>query len=132
MRGIDSLVPGFRQALEENPDMLTAWESLEATASAHAITGRDRALAALTVSQYAGCDYARWVLERLAARSGATGEDILFAAIGATPLGSHVRGILRGGHAPKAYEDVVNHALLACRILRTLEPAAAPAARKGA
>src|SRR3954468_9781213 len=82
MKGIDTLVPGFAAALESIPGTQHAHRRLEKALEGGVFTPRMRAQIGLAVAQQVRCDYCQWVMGRLAAQAGLTGEDILFAGAG--------------------------------------------------
>lgn len=135
MHGIESMVPGFAKALTRTPLAGDAWTHLTSSIS---LGSRELALVSVAVAQQTGDEYARWVMERLAARRGLTGEDILLAGAGCALDAREnelVRGataLARGGDGPDALVEAVALARLECAIVATLAPKRAAPERKGA
>lgn len=157
MLALDSLVPGFDRTLDATPGARLAWDVLCETARGQALEPRTAALIHVAVAHRAGGEYARWAIERGAARQGLTAEDILLATLG-TALAARESRIVRAARAlalqarfadTSAYRDlewavgcecaaqVVSHvalAVLASEVLDGLAPAIGPArarARRG-
>lgn len=82
MHAIESLVPGFGNALAKMPGASPAWRVLTHAADAAPLSARQAALVDLAVAQQAGGEYARWAMERLAAKQGFSSEDIFLATAG--------------------------------------------------
>ena len=82
MHAIESLVPGFGAALAKVPGAAPAWRVLTHAADSAPLSARQAALVDLAVAQEAGGDYARWAMERLAAKQGMSSEDIFLATAG--------------------------------------------------
>lgn len=82
MKGLDTVVPGFAAALERIPGTLHAHQRLEKALEGGVFSPRLRAQIGLAIAHQVRCDYCEWVLSRVAARAGLSGEDQLFAAAG--------------------------------------------------
>ena len=82
MNGIDTLVPGFANALEGIPGTLNAHRRLEKALEHGAVPARLRAQIGLAVAQQIRCDYCQWVFSCLAGKAGLSGEEALFASAG--------------------------------------------------
>jgi alkylhydroperoxidase/carboxymuconolactone decarboxylase family protein YurZ len=82
MKDMDSLVPGFDEALARLPGTLGAYADLAHSLDRGTLSARSRAEIGLIVATRARCEYCLWVMQRLAAKQGMTEEDILFASMG--------------------------------------------------
>ena len=82
MKAIDTLVPGFATALEGIPGTLHAHKRLEKALEGGVFSARMRAQVALAVAHQIRCDYCQWVMGRVAAQAGLSGEDALLASAG--------------------------------------------------
>src|SRR5688572_3098475 len=82
MLAIDKLVPGFDTALAAIPDGTEMARVLDQSTEEGNLTARTAALIRVAVSQRAGGPYARWAMQRLAAREWIGAEDIFFASAG--------------------------------------------------
>lgn len=135
MQGIESMVPGFAKALTRTPLAGDAWSHLT---SCITLGSRELALVSVAVAYQVGNDYARWVIERLAARRGLTGEDVLLASAGCALDAREndlVRGavsLARGGDGPESLAEAVALARLECAIVANLAPKRPAPERKGA
>jgi hypothetical protein len=158
MLAIDKLVPGFDNALAAIPGGTEMARVLDQSTEEGTLPVRTAALIRVAVSQRAGGPYARWAMQRLAAREWIGAEDIFLASAGTArdPVESAiVRAATRmagtGRRAqpadfetlarmigmPKATEVVAQVALamLACEALASIAPstgAGTLASRKGA
>lgn len=82
MKDIDSLVPGFEEALARLPGTLGAYADLANSLDRGTLSARSRAEIGLIVAARVRCEYSLWVMQRLAAKLGMNEEDILFASMG--------------------------------------------------
>lgn len=158
MLAIDTLVPGFDKALAAIPGGSEMARVLGQSTEDGNLPPRLSALIRVAVAQRAGGPYARWAMQRLAARQWIGAEDIFFATMGtardpieAAVMRAAIRMASTGRHhptdfdalarlvgLPKATEVVAQVALamLACEALATIAPAmgttSEQASRKGA
>ena len=82
MKEIDSLVPGFDEALARLPGTLGAYADLANSLDRGTLSARSRAEIGLIVAARVRCEYSIWVMQRLAAKQGMNEEDIFFASMG--------------------------------------------------
>jgi alkylhydroperoxidase/carboxymuconolactone decarboxylase family protein YurZ len=82
MKDMDSLVPGFDEALARLPGTLGAYADLANSLGRGTLSERSRAEIGLIVAARVRCEYCFWVMQRLAAHEGMNQEDILFASMG--------------------------------------------------
>ena len=82
MREIESLVPGFAEAVKRLPGSAEAYGNLLSSLDHGTLSMRNRAEIGLLVAHRIRCDYCIWVMSRLAERRGLSGEDVLFAGMG--------------------------------------------------
>ena len=82
MLSIDDLVPQFTPAVASVPDNALTWRALSQAAGQGRINARTAAMIHVAVAQRLGCEYGKWVMERLAARQWISAEDIFFAGLG--------------------------------------------------
>jgi hypothetical protein len=145
MLSIEKLVPGFDSALATIPGGSEMARVLTRSPDEGALTARTACLIHVAVAQRAGGPYARWVMQRLAARQWVSAEDIFFAAAGiardpieAAIVRAAVRMASAGRHSQtsdfdalgkllgpaKATEVVAQVALamLACEALASIAP----------
>jgi len=121
--------------LARTPIAGDAWTHLTSSIS---LNSRDLALVSVAVAHQSGNDYAQWVMERLAARRGLSGEDIVFASAGCAidaRENALVRGatsIALGGDGPDNLVEAVALARLECGIVGALAPARTTREPKGA
>ena len=158
MLSIDKLVPGFDAALAAIPGGTEMARVLDQSTEEGNLAARTAALIRVAVAQRAGGPYARWVMQRLAAREWIGSEDLFFATAGTArdPIEAAIvrtasrmantgrrtqpadfDAIARLIGVPKATEVVAQVALamLACEALAAIAPstgAGAVASRKGA
>ena len=145
MLSIDKLVPGFDTALAAIPGGTEMARVLDQSTEEGNLTARTAALIRVAVAQRAGGPYARWAMQRLAAREWVGSEDIFFATAGTArdPIeaaivraASRMAGTSRRAQPadfeslarligmPKATEVVAQVALsmLACEALASIAP----------
>lgn len=79
MFAIDSLVPEFTKALHKLPGRSEAWQTLSRSLASSALPARSAALVHVAIAQRSGCEYARWVVGRMAERQWVSAEDIFLA-----------------------------------------------------
>jgi hypothetical protein len=82
MHALESLVPGFDRALWRLSGAGPAWQVLTRSIEEAPLPARRAALVHVAVAQRVGGDYARWVMERVAANAGVNSEDIFLATTG--------------------------------------------------
>jgi len=82
MQVLDTLVPGFEQAVERLPGARETLRRLQVARQEGMVSDRSQALIGIAVAHRVGGSYARWVMERAASRAGINAEDILLASLG--------------------------------------------------
>ena len=145
MLAIDKLVPRYDSALAAIPGGTEMARVLDQSTEEGTLPARTAALIRVAVAQRAGGPYARWAMQRLAAREWVGAEDIFFATTGIArdPIESViVRTAMRMANTgrrtqpadfdalarmigmPKATEVVAQVALamLACEALASIAP----------
>lgn len=142
---IDELVPDFTHALASAPDNAMTWQALSEAAGRSTINPRTVAMIRVAVAQRLGCDYGKWVMERLAARQWVSAEDTFFASIGvamrreedsavraAARLATRDPRVMKAVHAdvartlgPQRTAEILSHvslAIFACDMLNSIAP----------
>jgi hypothetical protein len=153
MVAIDELVPEFTQAVASVADNALTWQALSLATRRSSLGPRAVALVRVAVAQRVGCDYGKWVMERLAARQGVSAQEIFFAGIGVADSQDEnavVRAAVRlatrdlremkavyadlaGKLGPERAGDVLSHvslAIFACDILDSIAPGTADASAR--
>jgi AhpD family alkylhydroperoxidase len=82
MTAIESIVPGFVDALGRAPVTLATHRKLAAALRDTPLTERSRALIAVAIAQQLRCEYCIWVHSCLAEAAGVGAEDIFLARTG--------------------------------------------------
>ena len=82
MAPIDDLVPGFTRSVAAVPANARSWQILSQAVGRSSLGPRTAALIGVAVAQRVGCDYGKWVMERIAARNWIRPEEVFFAGIG--------------------------------------------------
>ena len=80
MLSIDTLVPGFNRALEAVPGAVETARVLEDSLGDGGLSPRTSALIRVAVAHRVGEAYARWAMNRIAARQDVSAEDIFLAS----------------------------------------------------
>lgn len=129
MHAIESLVPGFEQALETFPGAHENLRRLHAAHEQRSATERAQALIGVALAYRLGGEYARWVMERNASRQGLSAEDILLASVGAAIHPRDERTVKAAWQTTASLESThklapyIEFAALACTVLGMLAPA---------
>ena len=153
MAWIDDLVPGFTHAVAAVPDNAMTWQALSEATGRSTIGPRTVAMIRVAVAQRLGCDYGKWVMERLAARQWINAEEIFFAGMGLArrreehvALRAAARLATRDASEMKAVQadiartlgaertaDILSHvslAIFACDLLNSMAPGTVDAAAR--
>jgi AhpD family alkylhydroperoxidase len=94
MVAIDSIAPGFAQALESAPVTLATHRKLLKALEQTPLTARSRAQIGLAIAQQLRCEYCIWVQTCIAEAAGLNGEDVCLARAG-TALDLHEASIVK-------------------------------------
>ena len=155
MVSIDTLVPGYNQALEAVPGAMETARILETSLEDGTLSERTSALIRVAVAQRVGGPYARWAMGRIAARQWVSAEDIFLATtctardpIETVIVKAAARMAASGRQSHPAEFDALAHllgeeratevvaqvalAMLACEALAAIAPSTGKAARRGA
>jgi alkylhydroperoxidase family enzyme len=82
MNGIESIVPGFSEALARAPVTLATHGKLLRAREHSPLSVRTRARIALAIAQQLRCEYSIWAQTCMAEAAGLSGEDVFLARAG--------------------------------------------------